>query len=559
MSAAKGKLNGPNLFGSLYSHADTLFLVTCVLLAFLVRLFFLPNESVINGDGAYYTILGERFASGDFADGISAYWSPLYSVLTGLSSLLFTDREFAGRFVSLLAGALLIIPAYYLIREFFGKPAACVGSVILVLHPFLIRTSGWVMTESVYTLILTTVVLSGWFALSRKDWRLFLLTGSLMGAAFLTKPEAIGYVALMLGLAALVLYFGKNGGFRATAQCSLVFLIGFAVFFVPYCLHLHQKTGNWTLSQKIAVNLPAADYHGELLAIMSDGRMTMKDRLWGDDYETASAVESVKPAPIHSLADASDSRGWADAAYILGSNAWVQLKKQLREYFPAILPIPFAIFAIAGFFLGRWTLTRAAKEIYLLLFVTSTLLGYAASSVELRYLFPLIPLLMAWASSGIVKSSEWLASIIRPRFQILEKVRPGLLAALLVVILSVMAAPYFSSILKEDTITNVPFEEKDAGLWIKRHAEGSQPTVMSSHITPAFYANAKHIYLPDEKLSTVLNYAKIRRTSYLVLSTRRKLDGAYLADMPNSHPGVNLVYHDRERPGYEVRVYQFSY
>ena len=556
MSSAKEDHPANIQLGSFRISTEGIFLSVCILTAFLLRYFFTPQDYVINGDGAYYTILGERFISGDFTGGISAYWSPLYSVLTGFSSLLFTDRDFGGRFVSLVAGSLLIIPAFYLTREFFGRPSAYVGSILLILHPYLIKSSGWVMTESVYALILTTCVLSGWHALSKGNSRGFLITGLLMGLAFLTKPEAIGYLLLILFLTLAAKFVSEKASFARTGLNSLILLLGFSFFFLPYFVYLHQKTGEWTLSQKIAINLPAADHEGDLLALTNDGRMTMKDRFWADDYETEhrSEISAGTPSP-----SSFSFERFTTAVYILGSKAIAQLIKQLREYFPTILPIPLAIFAIAGFIWQSWTRTRAAKEIYLFSFVMCTLLGYAASSVELRYLFPVIPLLIAWSARGIAEFSEWLARTAKSVFPTRREVRPVVLEMCVLILLCGWSMPHFFLVLRQDDITNVPFEEKDAGLWINEHSDQVQPIVISSHITPAFYANARHLYLPKEELSTVVEYSKFRRADYLVFSERRSSDSAaFLAEKNSALRDLNLVYHDQRNADHEVFIYQLK-
>lgn len=558
MSPAKEKLDTSIRSRPILLSAESFLLLACTFLAFLIRCYFVPPDTVINGDGAYYTILGERFVSGDFSGGISAYWSPLYSVLTGFSSLLFADRDFSGRFVSLVAGALLIIPAYFLIRDLFGRNAAYLGSILLIVHPFLIKSSGWVMTESVYTLILTTCILSGWRALSKMDWRLFLITGLLIGIAFLTKPEAIGYLLLMLVLLVAAKFIHRRISFARTGFNCLLLSFGFSFFFLPYYLYLHQKTGVWTLSQKIAVNLPAADFDGDLLSLTRDKRMTVNDRLLGDDYDTKNLTEvpAVKPAPAPAPFSFS---GVASDASILGSKAVILLRHQLRNYFLAILPIPFALFAIAGFFLGTWSWARAEKEIFLTSFVMCTLLGYAASSVELRYLFPLIPILIAWAARGIAEFSDTLSRSLRTVLPLRRAINPMILSiCLLILLLGALILP-FSTVLQPDDITNVPFEEKQAGLWITEHSDEAHPVIISSHITPAFYAHAKHLYLPKEDLSTVVEYARFRRADYLIFSERRKNDAAaFAAATDGPLRDLDLVYEDRQNLGHQILVYQLN-
>jgi hypothetical protein len=141
-----------------YQSAEVWFVAACTLSAFLIRLALTGTQSLINSDGIYYASLGGKLISGDISGGISAYWSPLYPFLIGIASLFTSDLEFAGRLVSVIAGTLLIIPGYILIRQFHGPAAAVPGTILLVIHPSLLISSVWVMTEAVYILIFTSMV-----------------------------------------------------------------------------------------------------------------------------------------------------------------------------------------------------------------------------------------------------------------------------------------------------------------------------------------------------------------------------------------------------------------
>src|SRR5689334_16457973 len=89
--------------------------------AFVVRLFFVRFQDVINTDGIYYVTLARHLMDGNFNAGLSAYWPPLYPLLAGIASLVFKDVEFAARFVSILSGTLLVLPVYCLTREIYGR------------------------------------------------------------------------------------------------------------------------------------------------------------------------------------------------------------------------------------------------------------------------------------------------------------------------------------------------------------------------------------------------------------------------------------------------------
>ncbi len=102
------------------------------LAAFALRLaVLLCFEQVISPDGVEYVAHARRLAAGDIAGGMSAYWPPLYPALVGLASLVFRDAEFAGRFVSTLAGALLVVPAHRLARRWYGRRVARTCAALL--------------------------------------------------------------------------------------------------------------------------------------------------------------------------------------------------------------------------------------------------------------------------------------------------------------------------------------------------------------------------------------------------------------------------------------------
>jgi 4-amino-4-deoxy-L-arabinose transferase-like glycosyltransferase len=531
---------------------ELVFLFGCLLVALAVRYALIAEESVVNGDGMYYTILGERLVEGDVWNGVSAYWSPVYSLLTGVATLV-SDREFAGRWISLLAGSMLLIPTFLLIRDIFGEIAARVSVVFLVFHPFLVLASGWVMTESLYTLMFMTALFAGWRALTFCSARSFVITGILWGLSFLTKPEALGYVVAVVVFSAVFLWF-KSTSPRQISTGLFSLVSGFLILALPYVFFLYQKTGEWTLSQKIAVNFPAVDFEGELLELAPSGMLTMKDRIWGDDYQTE---YSIADSP-RTTEPRSDSHNLISDFLILSSKASTLLWKQFRTYFPALIPIPLALVALAGFLRGPWSRDRVSKEAYLSLFLLSTLLGYAASAVELRYLFPIIPVLMGWVANGISVLTTPLQSALQ-RFVGTRWAfsAPGLSLVLAIILLGPFI-PIYGSIFKTAEIADVPFEERAAGLWIMRNAQRTDRIVMSSHITPAFYARASHLYLPDEDLGTVIEYASRRGVDYLVISSRR------LNETPDfdsrsitMHPQLELLHQVKMSENHTTYVYAF--
>jgi 4-amino-4-deoxy-L-arabinose transferase-like glycosyltransferase len=543
------------------SSQEWVVLPSCIFFTLLIRLIFIPQNTVINGDGIYYATLGKKLLSGDLTGGISAYWSPLYSFLVGFSSLFFNDLEFAGRIVSIIAGTLLIFPSYLLIKNLFGQVPAYYAIILLTVHPLLVKSSVWVMTESLYTLVFTTGVLFAWYSLRSGKYHTFFFTGLVFGAAYLTKPEAIGFIGLLFILMICAKYFRRTAVFRHYLVGYLILLSGFASIFLPYIIYLHEKTGDWTISQKIMVNFPAADYDGDFLKLIGDKQMTMQDRIWGDDYgtEIRQNAELVK-VPSHS--NTVSSSIWSKVSStvsVLGLKAFGLFEKQIKDYIPELIPYVFILVAIVGVFYKPWTKTRAAKELFLFSFFICTLIGYALSTVELRYLFPLIPILIGWVANGIVGVSEWATESLERILGTKTKINQLIFQLSTLIFLSILLLTSFAIHFKPNNVKNIPSEEKDAGLWIKSHSKStSELVVMSSHATAAFYAEAKHLFVPDEEFPTVLEYARKRKANYLIFSQRRAENtlNAFPADNQDLPEDIKIVYQNNETPDYRLIVYQ---
>ena len=228
-------------------------------------------------DGYYYGVLGRNLISGRFEEGLSTYWPPLYPLLIGISSLFFSDLKFAASSVSVVAGSLLIIPVYFLIKEFYGKKAAPVGAVLVIVYPSLLIYSSVFLTEATYTLLFTTGILTGWLAISHRKSILFFLTGLLFACCYLVKPEAFAFAGLLIVLFLGAAIINKElRSIKPLLNISL-FLIGFVILSSPYLLYLHQKTGRWMISQKLSMHL----YGGRnLYALTEDKQGTLADRLW---------------------------------------------------------------------------------------------------------------------------------------------------------------------------------------------------------------------------------------------------------------------------------------
>lgn len=551
-------LTDPDFVGSSISKPEPpgrvagLFVALCTVSAFLVRYLTLPQNAMINGDGVFYASFGSKLVSGNLIDGISTYWSPLYSSVLGAVYLLTHDLESAGRAVSMVAGSLLIVPTFILIRKFFGDASAFIGTVLVALHPLLITSSGWVMTESLYGLIFLTAVICGWFALENGKLVTFLLTGCLYGAAYLTKPEFTGFVALYVLLLVVKGLMQHRWDFRRLALGSLVFLVGFGTFFLPYVVFIHHKTGQWTLSQKLVSNSRFDEPGQGMLKLIDGGTKTLQDRIWWDKYHDEANVAQVKPET--GGVNSSQNRAGFNASDLM-SRAGKNLYKQLTDYMRTLFPLSFLLLGAIGFVTAPWTKDRAIKDIYLLSFVACTFIGYAITVTELRYTFVLIPILLGWVGLGCANIGQFVAERL-PNWKGAGRIPTAFVQGSLLLLLIASLAPLFSREMEGRDLDNVPYEEKAAGLWL-RHNSDPGSIVMSPDARVAFYAGAEHIFLPDEDVQTIREYAERRNVTYIVLSERRLKNrkSVYgIADEPTGN--LKIIYDDVIQDGFNVKIYK---
>ena len=93
-------------------------LIAAVFVIFLIRLVILLKSSyTFYSDDAIYASIARMWIKGDFSRVFHPTWPPLFPALSAFLYLITNNFEIALRLVSLIAGVLLIIPAFYLMRR----------------------------------------------------------------------------------------------------------------------------------------------------------------------------------------------------------------------------------------------------------------------------------------------------------------------------------------------------------------------------------------------------------------------------------------------------------
>lgn len=538
---------------------DTIAVAITAAAAVALRLILLPRGAVINGDGVYYATLAHHLADGQVSDGISGYWSPLYPALVALASLVVSNLETAGRLVSVFAGGAVVVPTFVLARQLFDRRTALLAAGVVAVHPALLESSTWVMTEAVYTLLLMSAIAMGWTALRSGHWAWFAATGAVFGLAYLTRPEAIGFAPLfaLFGVA-LGTRIGADAGLRTRAARAVLALAACAAVALPYVIVVHAKTGSWTISSKVDSNTQFGE-SGSILSLVDGGRTTRMDELFGSafDVPAASPVVSdsaVAPPPQSPRPTRSHETGLRRLVTTGRDN----LVHQVREYLPVVLP--YALLACAALGLIAALATQGwPRHVYLLAFGVASVVGYSATVTELRYIYPLVPIAAAYLAFGawtIAEGAAWLATRWRAGTVRSPLVVAGA-AVTTLTLLGVALAPRYEGHFGRPTLEESPLEEKEAGRWLQQHTDDRDLLVMADNATVAFYAGGAHVFIPDEPFATVLDYARRRQVDYWVLSKRRMPRTSYArpSAATMSGAGLQLVYDEAPATDYGVQIF----
>jgi 4-amino-4-deoxy-L-arabinose transferase-like glycosyltransferase len=499
-----------------------------VLVALALRLLMLGFESVLTPDGVMYAIFGRHFRVGNFAGGMHHYFPPLYSMLIGFAALFVEDLERAGQLVSAVSGALTVLPVYFLARDAYGRRVATLAALLAAAHPLLLHYSAVVLTEATFTFLFACALLFGRRALEGGRARLFALAGLALGACYLLKPEAAGFVPLLLVLTVVAKLCGRRLTWRGVAAGAAALLTSFLLLALPYVIYLRGRLGRWTISGKVA------------------------GHLWG--YARAGNTAERPGGEVLDLVPGL-------------TTMLVQLTKSLKqeyEFANFVIPPSFVLLAGLGLFRSRWTRGRAGRELYLLAFTLATVAGYAVTQSNVRSFVPLVPVLVVWVALGVFEAADWFGeSTAGTRAGACARARGGWplrLAISAALLLSLLPLTFY---LKRGDAWADYGGQKRVGLWIKANQRNPRGSVVLATVPIVpFYSVGDFRKLETyQTYAGMIEQARAGRADYVVINERdfrgRPL-GFLLDESAQTPPGLRLAHKYRDPSGLRVFLYEVA-
>src|SRR3990172_5573927 len=152
-------------------NKKTVLLAGLTFVAFLLRFFNAPSI-VIYPDSCLYLSFAKSILNGkfsvDFRAGDETILPPLYSIASAVLSFFTGDIELSGVLISAVAGALVIIPVFYLAKVIYNEKAAWICSVLILFSPALIRWSGVMLTESLFITLFVSGIAFCWYGIESR-------------------------------------------------------------------------------------------------------------------------------------------------------------------------------------------------------------------------------------------------------------------------------------------------------------------------------------------------------------------------------------------------------
>ncbi len=332
------------------------FMLLLIVLGFLIRMYNVAAASAIDLDGIEYVTTARDFARGAFGSAFASIRLPGYPAAIAIFHVLIPDIELAGRIVSLVSGALLVLLCFRFARGLWGGEKAYFVAVLVAVHPHMAIYSSRVLAESLATLLLTASVFFFYNGWRRGPYRHLVFSGILLTLTYLTRPEHIIFF-VPLTIVLLVSKGRKISNLAAFLACSLALIAAFLVY-------LRVHSGFWIIDRKMLF----------WLSNKGSGSLSYLSSIITDQFV-------LKNIP-----------------------------RVLYHFCEAVFP-PFLVLAVLGFRKAP----RSLAMVVLLLIAFHIVGRGLVKHTTKRYSVEFIPMVMVFAGYGIAVLKEWWTGFERRR------------------------------------------------------------------------------------------------------------------------------------------------
>jgi len=507
-----------------------------------VRIYISIFTYVIQADSVAFMQNAEYFANGDFLSGLRHDYHPLYSlIMAGLYKIV-PNMELSGTITSIFFGTLTVIAFYLIGKGVFGQKIAFVSSIILAFHPYAVRFSADIISESTYFFFFTSAFGLGFFAITRGRLLLFALTGICTAFAYLARPEGAGIIFIVIGWCLLKDFVKIKITWKEKLTSILILVISFLVFSLPYLIYIKNETGVWRLTKKKELSQMVGVE--KMLSVPKNE--PVKQRVRSNSHPTPfhqtpnlshPGKQSSSGLKLHGQAQDKDkgivTRSNADTTKQTISN-----KVNLRTHLGSVLYIAkkylntFHPFLFVFLIMGVINWTRIKRERLFGFYITTIIIFFLFVLYRLnitqivnygdifqypsrRHLMPIVIPAVFCVGIGVCTIGTW----IHERFQI-DRLKSGFRelsrSAWIVqlIILVVVVGALLPKTLKSQGVDKLGV--KEVGQWIRENSDKPSPAILSASARNAYYAGGRHVQMGS--VGDALSRARAEKADYILIT-----------------------------------------
>ena len=468
----------------LWERTDILVVSGLVVAALALRLWLIPNFDVISSDGTGYALTAQKLLHGDVS---LLYRYGFYPVLIAIVHLFTPNLELAGRLASAIMGSLLIVPVYGLSKALCNRNVAISSALLIVAWPEMVTLSCDVLTQTTYIFLIYSGIYLTWCSFDSGSTGGVLLSGTVLGLAYMTRTEALILPVALMAAPLLRLQHDRANLLRFT-QLFGVYGFGFLLVLVPNILLIHHATGAWQLAAKTS-------------GALRDGIIYYLNK------------------PHHELPPELESIGyWQVIKSYPGYFAYT-LKKNLLDTWRMMLPLPFWLLAALGFLASGWDRQSIQKRLYLLSTLAPYLVIVFFFYVGTGYYLPYLPILFIWAGEGLLTFDRLI-----PWRRLSSRLHPRLasIPLSLIIVITFVTYTYCLQIPRPAPVQYRPGEvdgriiQKELGLMIKKILPPGK--LMTRWVRTGFYAERDSVGIPERgTIDDVLAEARSNNVRFLLI------------------------------------------
>jgi Gpi18-like mannosyltransferase len=490
------------------------------LIAGLPTLALWNRASYLTGDSYQYLRAATTFANGqglrDMSGNPFTVMTPLYPLLIGIIHRLAPaiDIETTARLVSFAGATTAVIALYWLLRSRYSLRFSLAGALLFALLPLRVWSGLWALSEGLY-LGLVMLGIAVLFRPHHRSWFSAALGGSLLGLAYLTRPEANLYV-----VGVIILFFIKAWRGPKTA---LLILAGFLLVALPYHAWVYKMTGN-----------PGSGRAKILLA--------QSQSLYEGNLSRVFLLEEVRPdgSTVSRLGSEMTLSAVARRYVFFARVEIGRLLYLLGPYFlvMALLIVGIAVcvprnirLVISKFqFADAWPFVLASWLLFLPLL-----------HIEDRYLLPVLPAVLVWLVMIMLALQKLVEPKLPQRFRQFAVLIP-------LAFISVFVLSYGYRLATQLPQNNPSMFARNTAHWWESESLSPAP-ILSQNPDLAFFTNGEHRWMPAGEPADVLKYAQRNGVNYIYVSSQdvaSPLNNLLLGDTARIPGSLKLLHEESD-------------